>query len=113
VTANILWSHYYGKVYPSKPILYIGTSCLATDRGTISKFNTNLNLMLRIWAIKIQQDRSVRTELIAQNTIQCVKIAERNVVIIVFNGVLCEVRAYPVSVSVNSLYMNQVPETIY
>ena len=44
---------------------------------------------------------------------QCVKIAERNVVIIVSNGVLCEVRAYAVTVSVNSLYMNQVPETIY
>ena len=42
---------------------------MATDRGTISKFNTNLNLMLRIWATIMQQDRSVRTELIAQNTI--------------------------------------------
>jgi hypothetical protein len=33
------------------------------------KFNTNLNVMLRIWAIKIQQNRSVRIELIVQSTI--------------------------------------------
>ena len=44
---------------------------------------------------------------------QCVKIDETNVVLIVFNGVLCKVLAYAVTVSFNSLYMNQVPETIY
>ena len=43
---------------------------------------------------------------------KCVKKTETSVVLIVFNGVLCEVRAYAVPVSFNSLYMNQLPDTV-
>ena len=43
----------------------------------------------------------------------CLKIAETNVVIIVFNCVLYEVFAYTVTVSYCPLYMNQVPEKLY
>ena len=42
----------------------------------------------------------------------CEKKPETSVALIVFNGVPCEVRAYAVPVSFNSLYMNQVPDTV-
>ena len=44
---------------------------------------------------------------------KCLKIAETSVVIIVFNSVLCEIRAYTGTVSYPSLYMNQVLEKLY
>jgi len=44
----------------------------------------------------------------------CLKIAETSAIIIVFNGVLFEIRVYTVTISlILSLYMNQVPEKLY
>jgi hypothetical protein len=40
----------------------------------------------------------------------CLKIAETNIVLIVFNGVFCELRVYAVTVYFSSLYTNQVLE---
>ena len=40
----------------------------------------------------------------------CLKIAETNIVLIVFNGVFCELRVYAVPVYFSKFYTNQVPE---
>ena len=47
------------------------------------------------------------------NSNNCLKRTETSVVLLVFNGVFNDVRAYTVTVSDRSLYMHPVPEHLY
>jgi hypothetical protein len=43
----------------------------------------------------------------------CLKRAETTIVLIVFNGVLCDLHAYTVTIFLPNINMNQVPERLY
>ena len=43
----------------------------------------------------------------------CLKRAETTIVLIVFNGVLCDLHTYTVTIFLLKINMNQVPERLY